>query len=340
MSKFIGIIFIFFSSFAQASTVYKSSLLSGRGGWGVAQEKEISTNFFLNPAALSDYENFYLNLEILADISEDSFEIIKNEPKVESGHYEENLNSYFGSYNIVQAGATPIIGYKGFFISPYHGQAKAEVSLNNKVFPEAYASFFLDHGVSLAKSFKIKENFYLGANLRYIQRELEEGKISVLSFDQGFVKEKSFGTGWSLSLGALYKTSYGNLGLSFLNLNEPTLIKEDVKGSWGKSLPREINLGLSSSFGLGSWGKYGIDFRDLESDVLLENRIYAGLELYPTSWTTLRAGLNQGYWSWGAGINLWQVLKIDFSSYGENEYLYYRKESRNYNLNFSLGWNL
>ena len=99
---------------------------------------------------------------------------------------------------------------------------------------------------------------------------------------------------------------------------------KSVKIVTGAGLPRE----QPRSFGFGvatrreTWGNFSnttfaLEFQDLGNNTggSLFRTIHLGGE---TNWRrlALRAGLNQGYWAAGLGLNLW-VLNLDVSSYGE-----------------------
>ena len=98
-------------------------------------------------------------------------------------------------------------------------------------------------------------------------------------------------------------------------------VDDGAKQTWTlPDQPRSFGFGVATR--RETWGNFSnttfaLEFQDLGNNTggSLFRTIHLGGE---TSWRrlALRAGLNQGYWAAGLGLNLW-VLNLDVSSYGE-----------------------
>jgi hypothetical protein len=79
-----------------------------------------------------------------------------------------------------------------------------------------------------------------------------------------------------------------------------------------------------------------IDYRFANrNDMQIGKKLHLGVEVAMPV-LTLRAGLNQGYWTAGAGFNLW-LVRVEAASYGVELGAYPgQQEDRRYMANFSF----
>ena len=67
-------------------------------------------------------------------------------------------------------------------------------------------------------------------------------------------------------------------------------------------------------------------------------RLHVGVEFQLPMILSLRAGLNQGYYTLGATVDVW-VFQFDFATYGEEVGTYAgQREDRRYVGQISIGW--
>jgi len=110
-----------------------------------------------------------------------------------------------------------------------------------------------------------------------------------------------------------------------------------------KDIDTQANLGLSIGKSFSAFGIVGaLDYKDItgafEEDEDIAKRIHMGAEVRFLRFLAVRAGLNQGYVSAGATLDLW-VLRFDFATYSEEVGAYAgQREDRRYVGQITIGW--
>lgn len=145
--------------------------------------------------------------------------------------------------------------------------------------------------------------------------------ISSSNFD--FMGDVKSGSAVGLDFGAIYttemmgyETSFGVAGQNIGRLNFSGGVN---------SVPAKVNLGASMRIPFDMWfGPYtllaALDFKDVWNfygpDRDIPKRFHFGMELPFNKYFTLRAGIKQSYWTYGAALAI-GILKFSYANYTE-----------------------
>ena len=188
-----------------------------------------------------------------------------------------------------------------------------------------------------------------GAGIKFISNTwIEEGFTVRDIASEGFdpMDSKVENSDLSFDIGFLYdlpvvESIKPKLGVSFLNITDLDFRENDK----GRFIPMTTNIGLSINPGLLSFVEtvFAVDYQDItggyEQDESFWKRIHMGAELGLLGrHIVFRGGLNQGYPSIGAELDVW-VLKFGYVYYSEEmgPYAGQDKDSRHL-AQLSLGW--
>lgn len=326
--KNIFILFILLlSSTAGAQQIYETarSIRSlGMGGMYIPIVNDTDALFY-NPAALGKLKGFnFLLANVGIGINSDSIseiDTLRNfDPNVPS-----SFDSLFGKRVAAQA-----VG-KAAFAMPYFGfgyftNYDVSLELHNPAYPQFETFFLNDSGYVFGGAVPIGPDSFLGMNLKRINRWGGEQKdLGLATIANGASLEEigrnfdNKGVGYGMDL-AVMTTIPAPLGPTL------ALVWQDVGGTaftktGGTDAPPHIDQNLSFGAGLGfdlpgiDWTA-GVEARHLlDSDVQIGKKIHLGTEL-SLPLIDVRAGINQGYFSYGVGVNF-LIFHIDAASYTE-----------------------
>ncbi|MDI6809411.1 MAG: hypothetical protein QME66_10580 [Candidatus Eisenbacteria bacterium] len=164
----------------------------------------------------------------------------------------------------------------------------------------------------------------IGVSAKYIQRRLLSESLSgtdASTFDEESIQDmldtlETAKTGLTFDIGALYPLN----GATTL-----ALVLKDVAGKVDdETIPMTVNVGIASRpailkiIPLFRNTVIAADVDDIFGEGSMLNRVHLGAEtkfaLLP--FITLRGGFNQGYPTYGLGLNL-LIVRLDFAYYGE-----------------------
>ena len=185
-----------------------------------------------------------------------------------------------------------------------------------------------------------------GASIKMISRDsLDEvytaTDIASDDFDSQMDDDQNSGSGVSLDLGAIYtmpfvKAADVDVGLAIQNV--PSMDMGDAK-----NLDTQANLGFAVKKQFLKFRLLGsLDYVDVTTaigeDEDFGKRLHMGVEFQLPMILSFRAGLNQGYYTLGAIVDVW-VFQFDFATYGEEVGTYAgQREDRRYVGQISIGW--
>lgn len=187
----------------------------------------------------------------------------------------------------------------------------------------------------------------VGANVKYLNRgQVQDANVSVLALDNFETPPLQRAKGWGVDLGLLYQpTDRWNLGMTVMDAGSTKLEFDALDAENGFSakpahsaiIRQRINLGVAwtpARLGIGSIGlptgsrlTLAADLRDIvnkDSKTFFDGgfladtagkHIHLGAE-YRWWFLRLRGGANQGYSTFGAGID-WPALKIDYAYFSD-----------------------
>jgi len=213
--------------------------------------------------------------------------------------------------------------------------AQFDVSLRNSYRIAPGALIDVGPALTFGRSFFADERLGIGITPHITSRVATTSELTLAQLISGQSLSPSetggAGTHIDADIGATYK-----LPTSVLDFDIETAFAvnnllggkysnfKSVKIGDGATLPpaQPTTFGFGFAARRDTWGKFtktvfALEFQDLGNNPngSIFRTIHLGGE---TNWRriALRAGLNQGYWTAGAGFDLW-VLSLDLSSYGE-----------------------
>lgn len=287
---------------------------------------EGAESVFYNPAALGKGRLFDIKLLDLT-VGTNAF-TVSSLPNISSldANDPSSYNQFFGEKIWVQTTGKLAVALP-FVALGYLNDAEVSAELHNPAFPQFETYFRTDDAVYLGGALPIGPGSYLGMSLKRINRwggSTEELGMSVISNANNLQSiGDSFqnkGQGYGLDVALMTELDAPVLKPSF------ALVWQDVGNTAfnktaGTEAPPHITQNLSFGAGLGvdlpglDW-TVGFEARHLlEPDVELGKKIHIGTEL-SLPLIDVRAGYNQGYLSYGIGINL-LIFQLDAVSYTE-----------------------
>lgn len=326
----------------------------GMGGAFTAVANDHNSIFY-NAAGLAQAKSFGLGiLDPYISVSENSLDLIDDFGDADTDDTEEVndlLRKYVGENNNIKVAADFYTGFKvkdyGVMIAAI-AQSDTDVSIHNPVWPEARIRSTADYGAIIGAGTEIPavKGLKVGAALKLIQRESLDKVYTAIDiadsedFGDKIEDDMESGTGVALDIGVLYSVSgvpFTDLDLAFTGQNIPEMDFGDAEDA-----KTQYNVGAAfrQKFGILELTE-AIDYMDitdnLAGDDSMEKKLHLGIEAkIPV--LSVRAGLNQGYYTAGATLDF-GVLRFDVASFGEEVGVYAgQKEDRQLAAQMSLGW--
>ncbi len=229
------------------------------------------------------------------------------------------------------------------------GQGRADIKLHSPLSSAGAVEFHGGYEYGPVAGFSMAlpvTGLRVGAGAKYIARSwfnknFTIADIAAESFD--FEQEKIDKSDMSFDLGLLYNLPVlQNLnpqaGLSVLDIT-------DLDFENGGKIPQRINLGISIQPKIPYTTSciLALDYQDIakayEQDDSSGKRLHFGAEVgFLKNHFVLRAGLNQGYSSFGAEVDLW-LLKLSYANYQEEIGIYAGQDKdERQALQLTIGW--
>lgn len=309
---------------------------------------------FYNPAGLSRMSAFQIGIvNPLIEVSEKSIDLVQDAQDAnldDTGEVADLLEKYVGEHQHARVSLFPHVGFNvagaGVMIGGL-GQARVDADIRNPVWPEAHVDMIMDYGAIGGFGLELPlTGLHAGVALKFLQREsLSEiytaVDIAATDFEDRLDDDMQSGSGFSADLGVIYELGFVpvfDTNVALVVQNVPEMDMGDAK-----DIDTQANLGLSIEKSFSAFGFVGaLDYKDLtgaiEEDDDIAKRIHIGAELRFLKVFAVRAGLNQGYVSAGATLDLW-VLRFDFATYSEEIGAYAgQREDRRYVGQITIGW--
>ncbi len=231
------------------------------------------------------------------------------------------------------------------------GQGRADIKLHSPLSSAGAVEFHGGYEYGPVAGFSAGlpvPGLRVGAGAKYIARSWFNKNFTIAdiaseSFD--FDREKVEESDVSLDLGVLYNLPLPviqklspQVGLSILDMT-------DLDFGDGGSIPQRVNLGISiqPKIPYTSSCVLAMDYQDIskayEQDDSFGKRLHLGAELgLLRNHIVLRAGLNQGYPSFGAEVDIW-LVKLIYANYQEEIGIYAgQDEDKRQALQLIIGW--
>lgn len=281
---------------------------------------------FYNPAALGKHrgvELYFVNLNLGATnaIEEtDRFEDLPREPV--------DIVDRFSGYPLyLQAGVTP--GFKmGPFALSYLVQNSTSIVLRNQTYPSIDIDHRYDRGIVAGFGHSFRRGPWgetsLGVSFKAINREGMQGSFDVfgtkllgliddglddideLKKSLGYSKGKGYGYDFGILHTMRYPGTEVNLGLSILDIAD-TRFK--VTSGEAQLPAQEMTINFGSSLRQ-KWGPFehtlSFDLHPLNWPIEFGRKVHLGYNAR-FMMAELMVGLNGGYLTYGAGVNIWPI---------------------------------
>ena len=325
----------------------------GMGGAFTAVADDENALYY-NPAGLSEISTLQLGiLNPLVEASENTMDMINDAQDTDfddTAETVEFLRDYVGEHEHARAALAPYVGFNLFGFGAMVGgiaQATIDLEVRNPVWPEAHVDMVADRGLLGGFGAKLPlTGLRAGASLKIISRDsLEEvytaTDIASDDFENQFEDDQKSGSGVALDLGAIYSMPFVSVvdldvGLSVQNV--PSMNMGDAK-----DMDTQANLGFAVKKQFLKFSLLGaVDYVDLGNSYDEDNdfgkRLHMGVEFQLPMILSVRAGLNQGYYTLGATVDVW-VFRFDVATYAEEVGAYAgQREDRRYVGQITIGW--
>lgn len=327
MKTLIALSILLISSWASAQEInqmYRSIRTLGMGGAALTTIRG-SEALFVNPAAMGRIEG--LDIHLLGVnlggrmLSTEDLDAIKNLDQNDPSTY----NDLFGRriYANAMGSAAVALPYLGF---GYYTDYTVSLELHNPGFPSFTTYFRNDEAYVIGGSYPLGPKTSLGLALKRINRwggdvqELGLGTVANAGDIQGVMNEfQNKGTGYGADFALMTEAD--------TPLNPTlTVVWKDIGSTAftktaGSDEPSHIpqNLGAGVALGVDLPGLDWVIALEgqhlLDPDIQIGKKLHLGTEI-SLPFLDLRAGVNQGYVSYGVGMDFF-IFRIDAASYTE-----------------------
>lgn len=341
MKKILVLFFITFTSLSLSSAeydyIYKGARPMGMGGAFTAVSDDFNALFY-NPAGLARVEKgeieyfnpmFVVNstaVDILGDISNfaDNKKIL------------ETTLPYLGKRITMSANISMPFWYKkNFAIALMLPTIRNTTFIRRTVLVEANAELIADAGLLAGYSHTfLDDKLSVGINAKLLVRGAGSIKVGVEDLYKkiapSFSDIAGYGMGFDFDLGALYTFDYlifgivtPTVGISFNNILATGYGislggNYKVPDQYGQS--RYVNIGSKFDIETG-WRVlpkvlFAFDINNIFMGGTLFKKVHMGVETVLFNFWSIRGGINQGYFTFGTGLDA-KFAKIEFFTYAE-----------------------
>lgn len=348
-----GFIFITSTAYAaEISSFYRGIRPLGMGNAFTAIADD-ENSIYYNPAGLNNIEGFgSMGIINPAVEASDSFEdFVDDYNDVEDDDVAaatQLIRDYMGVHQHARASLMPHYARHNFGVAVL-AQGTVDMEFRNPINPNIQAKIIKDIVPTISGAYSFfGDKLKAGATAKFIQREgLVEEYSAVEIASEDFDPEDDLveESGVGVDIGLIYELPLleifnPTVGLAIQNLGDVDL------GDAGEEL-QKVNIGFGLNFGLNYKDSElvevlaALDYVDITNDASedddMAKRLHMGVELkFPI--LSVRAGLNQGYGTYGATIN-WKLLKLEYAAYIEEigAYAGQRTDERQM-IQLSIGW--
>ena len=173
---------------------------------------------------------------------------------------------------------------------------------------------------------KVDLNTFLNGDEDLMTKLMESNPVVVgyaIPFDVGATLNLPFG----FSTGMVYRNINGNYKTMYAESLEALQAKKVVKDAFKLEVPATLDVGVAWAPKMGAWGwiaepQVAVDVKDVvkvaksgfDKETLLKS-LHAGVELQVLKLAEVRAGLDGGYVTLGAGLDLLHLIHLE-AAYG------------------------
>lgn len=325
----------------------------GMGGAFTAVADDENALFY-NPAGLSSMNHLKLGLvNPLVEISDNTIDLKDDLDDIDTDNSDEVaelLRKHVGNHQHARVSLFPYAGFQLAKAGVMVGglvQAEADADIRNPVYPEAHIDYIQDVALMAGAGLGVPlTGLRVGATLKGIRREsLSEvytaDDIADENFDDRFDDDLVSGSGVGLDIGAIYTLPF----IDFVKTDVALAIQNIPQLDLGDAvdMKTQANFGLAIEKSLAKFKLIGaMDYLDLTNNVGEDSdfakHLHFGVELQTPLFFSVRAGINQGYFTAGATVDF-RFLRLDFAAYTEEVGAYAgQRDDQRYVAQISFGW--
>jgi hypothetical protein len=320
-SFFVFLIFQFISLVVQARVLYQplqSTRSLGMGGTSIAMVRGVDS-LYMNPAALALAEGYSFTIaEVQASMGLNSTKISSNEGAALTA---ADVEEFYGNTLFSDASAKSGMIFPNFGFGAYSSNY-IHMKFNDPVFPEFNVDFVSDYGYVLAGALPLGPKASFGVAVRHVKRWATEENFLVTdlvgSSSSDFIENNinSKGTGTALDLSFMTQLS-GNLNpvLAVVWKDVGSTRFEPTAGQGPNRQDENLIFGASIQhpFAYGNW-THAFEYKYISTNsVDLTKKIHLGTEA-SFGLIDLRAGLYQGYLTYGAALDF-SFIRAEVAAY-------------------------
>jgi hypothetical protein len=346
-------VFVSGASTKEYPTLHRGVRPLGMGGAFTAVADDENALFY-NPAGLSEISTLQLGIfNPLIEASKGTIDMLNDAQDTDFddiGETTDFLRDYVGEHEHARVALFPHVGFNVFGFGAMVGgigQAAVDLEVRNPVWPEAHIDMVVDTGLVGGAGGRLPlTGLRAGASIKMISRDsLEEvytaTDIAADDFDSRFDDDQNSGSGVSLDLGAIYTLPWvqaADLDVGLAIQNVPSMDMGDAR-----DIDTQANLGFALKKQFLKFRLLGaVDYMDVTKaigeDEDFGKRLHMGVEFQLPVVLSVRAGLNQGYYTLGATADVW-IFQFDVATYGEEVGSYAgQREDRRYLGQITIGW--
>lgn len=338
----------FFLSVSSAAELYQPGLSArclAMGSTCSSHARGASALYF-NPAALARVEGFdFILAQAQAGVSKDTLDF--------SSQFQGSTFSIADLNNLYGKTVTADITARSAIVMPNFGfgvfsNSYTSMQFSDPTFPTFDMKFISDYGYAVGAAFAVSQNTSIGLTAKHIKRWGGNESIDVATLVGGSTSSiantnfQDRGVGHSIDIAAMTTIESNSWKPTV------TLVWQDLgvttfnQTSGSKNPPSDydnLTLGVSVKQELPAITfEHAFEYKHIRTDGYdLTQKIHLGTEA-SIAFFDLRAGLNQGYVTYGGGIDLW-FFQLDAAIYA-TELGTYAGQQRNDRYNVSLTINL
>ncbi len=330
--------------------IYKGVRPMGMGGTFIAISDNADALFY-NPAGLADIKTNKLSiLSLELESSTEAYNMLSDALDVDFDNDQETasfLRKYIGEYG--HSSVTAFSSYiRPNFAFGVIGTVKANLQPRNFQYPDLNINIIEDAGVCTGYAYPFFDgNLLIGAGVKYLfRRSLDEeytvAEITTDGFKDRMEDDFQDGNGTLIDLGIIYKIGSYKIAQQQATIQAGLSVSNLVGGKLGEAEDLDPHVDLGVATHIGENLILAFDYVDilyqLGDDNNFGKRFHFGLEYYLTEIIIARVGLNQGYPTFGLGIET-KNIQLDLITYAEEVGTYSGQyDDRRYLLRMGFGF--
>ncbi|MBC7457968.1 MAG: hypothetical protein H7235_06795, partial [Bdellovibrionaceae bacterium] len=311
----IFLIFIsFMASYARADSIFTPNLNArarAMGGTSIAYAHGADALFY-NAAALARVEGYSLKIaDANVGASKNSQRLIDQGFSSSVPLTSQNLQSLYGENYFAEGSAQSGMVFPFFGFGGYSSNYTTEI-FNNPVFPTFNISFMSEYGYILAGALPVSENTSFGLTGRHMKRWSGKKDILVTDLigttDRNLI-ESNFqdkGTGDAIDVSFLTTLPPQNINIAVVWKDVGNTAFRTDTGNGPERQDDNLSLGVSKTAKYNYFDvTYAFEYDHIrQASENIGKKLHLGAEM-SLGLIDLRAGLSQGNFTYGAGVDLW-----------------------------------